>query len=108
MDRPATATTHGARDHARSQGGTTVRGMPTLPVSGAVGLPAGVAGGDLVWDEVLEAGEYCAHRVPRGVIVRLADLEGDGCTHVAIHHAALPSERLNLADPTKGQWQMSR
>jgi urea carboxylase-associated protein 2 len=106
MDRPATATTYGARDHARAQGGTTVRGMPTLPVSTAVDLPAGVAGADLVWDETLEAGQYCAHRVPRGAIVRLADLEGDGCAHVAIHHAALPSERLNLADTTKVQWQM--
>ncbi len=42
----------------------------------------------------------------RGAIVRLADLEGDGCAHVAIHHAALPSERLNLADTVKVQWQM--
>jgi urea carboxylase-associated protein 2 len=106
MDRPATATTYGARDHARAQGGTTVRGMPTLPVSTAVDLPAGVAAADLIWDEVLEAGEYSAHRIPRGAIVRLVDLEGDGCAHVAIHHAALPSERLNLADTTKVQWQM--
>ena len=80
--------------------------MATLPASGAVGLPSGVAAADLVWDEVLEAGEYSAHRIPRGAIVRLADLEGDGCAHVAIHHAALPSERLNLADTTKVQWQM--
>lgn len=102
----ATATTYGARDHARAQGGTTVRGMPTLPASMAVDLPAGVAAGDLVWDEVLDPGEYSAHRLPRGATVRLADLEGDGCAHVAIHHAALPSERLNLADTVKVQWQM--
>jgi urea carboxylase-associated protein 2 len=106
MDPPATATTYGARDHARAQGGTRVRGMPTLPVSTAVDLPAGVGTGDLIWDEVLEAGDYSAHRVPRGVTVRLADLEGDGCAHVAIHHADLPSERLSLADTTKVQWQM--
>src|SRR5579859_3821963 len=106
MDRPATATTYGARNHARAQSGTAVRGMPTLPASNATDLPAGVAAGDLIWDEVLEAGEYSAHRIPRGAIVRLADLEGDGCAHVAIHHAALPSERLNLADTTKVQWQM--
>jgi urea carboxylase-associated protein 2 len=80
--------------------------MPVLPVSGAVDLPAGVAAADLIWDEVLEAGEYSGHRVPRGAIVRLIDLEGDGCAHVAIHHAGLPSERLNLADTTKVQWQM--
>jgi urea carboxylase-associated protein 2 len=106
MDRPATATTYGARDHARSQSGTTVQGMPTVPASSAVGLPAGVAAADVLWDELLDAGEYSAHRIPRGAIVRLADVEGDGCAHVAIHHAALPSERLNLADTTKVQWQM--
>jgi hypothetical protein len=59
-----------------------------------------------LWEEVLEAGEYAAHRLPRGAVVRLEDLEGDACAHVAVHHAALPDERLNLADTTKVQWQM--
>ena len=39
-------------------------------------------------------------------MLRLTDLEGDACAHVALHHADLPSERLNLADTTKVQWQM--
>jgi urea carboxylase-associated protein 2 len=102
----ATATTHGARDHARSQAGTAVLGMPTLPPSAATGLPDGVKAEDVVWDEILDAGEYAAHRVARGTVIRLTDRAGDACAHLAIHHADLPSERLNLADTTKVQWQM--
>jgi uncharacterized protein len=103
---PATATTYGARDHARSQAGIAVLGMPTLPASKATGLPEGVNAGTVVWDEVLEAGEYAAHRLARGTVLRLTDLEGDACAHLAVHHADLPSERINLADTTKVQWQM--
>jgi urea carboxylase-associated protein 2 len=80
--------------------------MPTLPASAATNLPPGVAPADVVWDEVLDAGEYAAHEVARGAVVRLTDLEGDACAHVALHHADLTSERLNLADTTKVQWQM--
>ena len=60
----------------------------------------------MLWDEVLDAGEYAAHALPRGSVLRLTDLDGDACAHVALHHADLPSERLNLADTTKVQWQM--
>jgi urea carboxylase-associated protein 2 len=101
-----TATTYGARDHARSQAGATLPGMPTLPASAAVGLPEGVAASAVLWDETLLPGEYAAHRLPRGSMVRLADTAGDACAHVVAHHADLPSERLNLADTTKVQWQM--
>ena len=106
MDQSQTATTYGARDHARSLSGVPVRGMPTMPASEATDLPAGVPPAAVLWDEVLEAGEYAAHRLPRGAVLRLTDLEGDACAHVSIHHAALPTERLNLADTTKVQWQM--
>ena len=80
--------------------------MPTLPASAATSLPPGVAPADVVWHEVLDAGEYAAHALTRGTVVRLTDLEGDACAHIALHHADLPSERLNLADTTKVQWQM--
>jgi urea carboxylase-associated protein 2 len=79
--------------------------MPVLPAADATDLPEDVAGGDVLWDETLEAGEYAAHRLPRGAVVRLADIEGDACAHVVIHNALLPSERLNLADTVKVQWQ---
>jgi urea carboxylase-associated protein 2 len=101
-----TATTSGARDHARGQVGTRVRGMPTLPASNAVDLPLGVAPADARWDETLDAGEYASHRLPRGAVLRLVDVDGDACAHVVVHHAELLSERLNLADTTKVQWQM--
>jgi urea carboxylase-associated protein 2 len=102
----STATTSGARDHARAQADTTVLGMPTLPASAATDVPAGVEPGDLLWREVLDAGEYSAHVLPRGSRLQLTDLAGDACAHVVLHHADLPSERLNLADTTKVQWQM--
>ena len=102
----STATTSAARDHARSQADATVLGMPTLPASAAGDVPAGVAPGDLLWHEVLDAGEYSAHVLPRGSRLQLTDLAGDACAHVVLHHADLPSERLNLADTTKVQWQM--
>ena len=38
----STATTYGARDHARAQAGTAVLGMPTLPAAEATDLPPGV------------------------------------------------------------------
>jgi uncharacterized protein len=101
-----TATTYGARDHARSQADTSVLGMPTLPASSAGDLPSGVEAGAMLWDEVLDAGEYAAHVLPRGSVLRLTDVDGDACAHMALHHADLPSERLNLADTTKVQWQM--
>jgi len=102
----STATTSAARNHARAQANTVVRGMPTVPATAATDLPADVPAHDVLWDEVLEAGEYAAHVLPRGSVLRLADLEGDACAHLALHHADLPSERLNLADTTKVQWQM--
>jgi hypothetical protein len=80
--------------------------MATIPASGAKDLPAGVGSDAVLWEEVLEAGEYAAHRLPRTAVLRLTDLEGDACAHVSVHHAALLSERLNLADTTKVQWQM--
>jgi urea carboxylase-associated protein 2 len=83
-----------------------VRAMPTLPAGQACDLPGGVEPADVVWDEVLEGGEYAGHRLPRGARFRLTDLEGEACAHLAVHHAALTSERLSLADTTKVQWQM--
>ncbi len=101
----ATATTHGARDHARAQAGTVVRGMPTIPATTATELPEGVEPAAVVWDEIIEPGEYAAHRLPRGTFVCLTDLDGEACGHVTIHNARQPAERLNLADTVKVQWQ---
>jgi uncharacterized protein len=100
-----TATTHGARDHARAQAGTRVQTQPTLPAAGAVDTPAGVASADMVWEETIGPGGYAAHVLPRGVRLRLLDVEGDACAAVMIHRADATSERLNVADTMKVQWQ---
>ena len=93
-----------ARDHARAQGGTRVRGMPTLPASEAADLPEGVLPAGVVWDETLEAGEYCARVLKRGTRARLVNLEGDACANVLLYNADRPIERLNVADTVKVQW----
>jgi hypothetical protein len=93
-----------ARDHARAQAGARVRGMPTIPASEAVDLPAGVGASDVVWDETLDAGEYCARILKRGTRARLVDVDGDACANVLLYNADRPMERLNLADTVKVQW----
>ena len=57
---PHVSTPLKARDHARAQASTVVRAMPTIPASTAKDLPAGVTAQDVVWDETLDAGDYCA------------------------------------------------
>jgi hypothetical protein len=59
-----------------------------------------------LWEETLEDGQYAIHRLGRGTVVRLEDVGAEACAHVMVHHADLPSERLNLADTTKVQWQL--
>ena len=49
-----------ARQHALSQAGTVVRAMPTIPASAARDLPGGVGAAEVVWDETIDGGEYCA------------------------------------------------
>jgi urea carboxylase-associated protein 2 len=100
-----TATTHGARDHARAMAGTVVAAMPTLPPSAATGLPEGVAAHDVLWDEVVAGGGYTSVVLPRGGRLRLTDVDGDACAGVLLHRLDRTSERLNVADTVKVQWQ---
>jgi urea carboxylase-associated protein 2 len=101
----ATSTTHGARDHARAQGGTTVEAMPTLPASAWPAPPDGVDAGALTWAEVVAGGNYTNKVVARGTAIRLTDLAGDACAHVLLFNADQPWERLNVADTVKVPWQ---
>jgi urea carboxylase-associated protein 2 len=101
----STADTDGARDHARSQAGRSAASMPTVPATGAVDLPEGVAADDVVWDEAVAGGGYTHRRLARGTMVRLVDLDGDACANVVLHNAVEPAERLNVADTVKVQWQ---
>ncbi|OXS84360.1 MULTISPECIES: urea amidolyase associated protein UAAP1 [Kocuria] len=101
-----TATTAGARQHARAQEGTVVDAMPTVP-SGSVDLvdAAGTVR-DVVWAERVAGGNYTHRVLDRGTAVRLTDVAGDACATVLLYNAAEPFERLNVADTMKIQWQV--
>lgn len=92
-----------ARDHARAQGGTRVETMPLLPPV-ADDLPEGVAADDLLWEETIAPGGYASRRIARGTRLRLIDKAGDACASLNIFNAGMPTERLNVADTVKVQW----
>lgn len=92
-----------ARDHARAQGNTVVEAMPVLPPV-ASDLPAGVAADALVWEETIAPGGYATRRLVRGTRLRLIDTQGDACAGLQLFNAEMPTERLNVADTVKVQW----
>jgi urea carboxylase-associated protein 2 len=89
----ATATTHGAREHARAQAGTTVEAMPQVP-----------APGGLTWSETVAGGNYTHKALARGAEVTLTDPLGDACAHLLLFVTDRPWERLNIADTVKVLW----
>ncbi|SDS89506.1 urea amidolyase associated protein UAAP1 [Actinoplanes derwentensis] len=93
----STATTAGARDHARAQGGTVVDCMPIVPATSL--------GPDLTWAETVPGGGYASRRLARGTTLRLTDLAGDACVSMLILNADEPWERINIADTVKVLWQ---
>jgi uncharacterized protein len=92
-----------ARDHARAMAGTVAEAMPILPPV-ADDLPPGVRPDDLLWEETVAAGGYATRRLARGSRLRMIDLKGDACASLMIFNAAMPTERLNVADTVKVQW----
>lgn len=98
----ATATTYGARDHARAQDGTRTEAMPVVPASAWPTPPC--EAGHLVWAETVAGGNYTHKVLARGTELRLTDLKGDACAHVLLYVADRPWERLNVADTVKVQW----
>jgi urea carboxylase-associated protein 2 len=92
-----------ARAHARAMEGSVADAMPILPPV-ADDLPDGVAADDLLWEERIAAGGYASRRLARGSRVRLIDLEGDACASLQLFNAEMPTERLNVADTLKIQW----
>lgn len=102
---PGTATTSGARDHARAQGATVVETMPTIPASAYPHPPAGVSPSRLTWAETIAAGGYSSKVLARGSRLRLTDVHGQACAHLLIYNADQPWERLNVADTVKIPWQ---
>ncbi|MBY8827336.1 urea amidolyase associated protein UAAP1 [Hephaestia mangrovi] len=99
----ALANPNAARDHARAMAGTVVEAMPVLPPR-ADDLPQAVAPDDLVWEETIAAGGYASRAIARGTRVRLIDLQGDACASLLLFNANMPTERLNVADTLKVQW----
>ncbi|MEU8675799.1 urea amidolyase associated protein UAAP1 [Streptomyces sp. NPDC048560] len=96
----ATATTYGARDHARAQHGTRTEAMPVVP---AGDWPAALPGTP-VWAETVAGGNYTHRVLARGTELRLTDLVGDACAHLLLLVDGRPWERLNTADTVKVQW----
>lgn len=92
-----------ARDHARRMAGTVVEAMPVLPPV-ADDLPHGVSTDDLLWEETIAPGGYATRRLARGARLRLIDLKGDACASLLLFNAEMPTERLNVADTVKVQW----
>ncbi|WP_277967910.1 urea amidolyase associated protein UAAP1 [Sphingomonas echinoides] len=92
-----------ARAHARAMEGSVAEAMPILPPV-ANDLPEGVLADDLLWEERIAAGGYASRRLPRGSITRLIDLDGDACASIQVFNAEMPTERLNVADTVKIQW----
>ncbi|AUW59907.1 urea carboxylase [Sphingobium sp. SCG-1] len=92
-----------ARDHARAMAGTVAEAMPRVPPV-AEDLPENVTAADLLWEETIAAGGYATRKLSRGSRLRLIDLRGDACASMLIYNAEMPTERLNVADTVKIQW----
>jgi urea carboxylase-associated protein 2 len=105
MSDVSTSTLDGARAHARSLADGTKSAGLTVPSSTAVDLPAGVEPSTVIWDETIDLGSYSSRILPRGSVLRIVDLEGDGCMQLLVYNAAQTIERLNVADTVKVQWQ---
>ena len=90
----STASTTGARDHARAQADTATIPTPSIP-----------AGVDPTWTDVVPAGGYATKVLGRGTRLRLADPAGGACAHLLLLRAEAPWERLNVADTVKVPWQ---
>ncbi len=93
-----------ARAHARAMAGTRVEAMPTVPAEDAADIPEGATAADMLWEETVDAGGYAAKELRRGARLRLVDLHGDACVSMLLFNAERPSERLNVADTIKVQW----
>lgn len=106
---PGTATTAGAKLHARAQHGRAAETMIHVPPASAPArltqnLPA-EAKDSLTWAETLAFGRYTHLELARGTRLRLTDLDGDACVHAVIIRSGAQHERLNVADTVKVPWQ---
>lgn len=92
-----TASTDGARTHARSQAAAAAMRVPATP--------EGIDPTRLVWSESVPGGSYTARVLGRGSRVRLVDPDGSACANLLLFRADATWERLNVADTMKVPWQ---
>jgi hypothetical protein len=83
--------------------GTIADAMPIVPPI-ASDLPPDISAADLLWEETIAGGGYASRRLTRGSRTRLIDVDGDACAAILIFNAEMPTERLNIADTVKIQW----
>ena len=104
-----TATTAGARTHARSQHGRSADTMIHVPAASAPErLLSGLdsrAREAVTWTESLAFGRYTHMELARGTRIRLTDTGGDACVHGVLFRGGAPHERINVADTVKVPWQ---
>lgn len=109
LETPATgtATTAGARAHAREQHGKTAETMRFVPAASAPAhLLAGMPDGGIpTWAESLAFGRYTTMALARGTRIRITDTAGDACVHTLLYRTGALHERLNAADTVKVPWQ---
>lgn len=101
----STATTAGARSHARAQHGRLVSAMRHVPVSAAPSLPPDVPTATVTWAETVAFGRGTTMALARGTRLRLSDVDGGACVSVLLHRTGALHERLNVADTVKVPWQ---
>ena len=100
-----TATTAGAKAHARAQHGRMADLMRHVPASTSPIPPEDVRTEQLVWSETVAAGGYTTAVMARGTRIRLSDPDGNACAHLLLHRVDGPHERLNVADTVKVPWR---
>ncbi|GMA34708.1 hypothetical protein GCM10025876_09120 [Demequina litorisediminis] len=103
--RASTATLAQARDDARGRSDAAVEAMPYLPAASSPYVPVDVEPASLTWAETVAGPGYTHLTVARGTRLRLEDVGGNACAHVAIYSALNTAERLNVADTQKIPWQ---
>ncbi|NMN98071.1 DUF1989 domain-containing protein [Antrihabitans stalactiti] len=92
-----TASTAGARQHARSQAAIATVPKPATP--------DGIDESLITWSEVIPPAGYATKVLGRGTRLRLRNPAGGACAHVLLLRAGSPWERLNVADTVKVPWQ---
>ncbi|OCF86254.1 DUF1989 domain-containing protein [Nocardia brasiliensis] len=92
-----TASTSGARAHARAQAAAATLAEPELP--------SGIDPARITFAQRVPPQGYAGLVLGRGIRVRLSDPAGAACAHLLLLRADAPWERLNVADTVKVPWQ---